>query len=325
MKIFQNKPFLVGLFFIATFLMFCIGFLSRPLFSKIAVPEKQRIVIVCTTSLIADAARAVCGDLAEVIQLMGPGVDPHVYKVRPSDVRALHAADMIFYNGLHLEGKMTEIFDALRHNKQKITAVTNALPKTNLIESSYPGVFDPHIWSDPLLWKQCVLYMYQTIAATYPEHASILAEGYKNYQQQLLTLDYTVEEMLSTIPKDKRILITAHDAFAYFGKRYNYTVLGLQGLSTETDIGLRDIELLIDYIITHNVHAVFVESCIAPRTMETIQERAKNRGHMIHIGGELFSDALGDQNSGADTYLTMLMHNVTTIVTALQQESIGIP
>jgi manganese/zinc/iron transport system substrate-binding protein len=227
-------------------------------------------------------------------------------------------ADIIFHNGLHLEGKMIDLINHLKDEKTVI-AVTQLIDRAALIESPIPGIYDPHVWSDPLLFIHCIDCIYKTVYATLSERADKdeLERRYNSYIEHLLATHRSIEQQISMIEQKQRVLVTAHDAFEYFARRYQFSVYALQGVSTEVDIGLADVNALIDFIIAHQVRAIFVESCIPYRSMETIQERTKARGWNVNIGGELYSDSLGDALSHASTYIKMLQYNTKIIVTAL--------
>ena len=280
--------------------------------------EQVKKVIVCTTMMLADLVKnLVPSEQFFVCALMGPGVDPHTYKAKPSDVTALLQAELIIYNGLHLEGKMGELLQELKQ-KRPVFCAADAIAKEMLISSGYEGIYDPHIWHDIELWKQVACGVYQKLCTIFPQDILVFDDLYNAYK---LLLDKTSQDIALYIEKispDRRILITAHDAFRYFGVRYNYTVLGLQGLSTESDIGIRDIYNLADIIVEKKVSAIFPESCISPRNMIALQEVVSKKGGAISVGGELFSDSLSTIDGFAPTYTKMLLHNAKTIVDALE-------
>lgn len=295
--------------------------LSSPLLLTSCEEEREdtnNISIVATTSMIADAARQIAGDSLEVIGLMGPGVDPHLYKPTQGDISRLTGASLILYNGLHLEGKMQEVFEKLSARKT-VVPVSRDIPPSSLIILNQPqGAPDPHIWFDVALWSTAV----QTISRTLQEHDPPRAAYYQQrtdaYLEELAQLDEEVRQQIATIPKEQRVMVTAHDAFSYFGRAYNIEVRGLQGISTLSEYGVQDISRLVDYISRRNIKAVFVETSVSPKALEAVVEGSRQRGHPIRIGGSLYSDALGAADSEAGTYTGMFRHNVRTIVESLR-------
>lgn len=274
--------------------------------------------IACTTGMIADAVRHIAGDRAEVTALMGPGVDPHLYKATQGDLRRLSDADIIFYNGLHLEGKMGEVLEKLGRLKPVI-AVGEAIPKPELINTTaFAGAYDPHIWFDVSLWSKVVAYIGEVMQEQDPGHAEHYRENALHYQEELLQLHETVKEQIATIPAQQRVMITAHDAFAYFGRAYDIEVRGLQGISTVSEYGLKDVAELVDFIVEREIRAVFVESSVPRKSLEAVVEGCAGRGHQVLIGGTLFSDAMGAEGTPEGTYPGMVEHNVRTIVGALK-------
>lgn len=273
--------------------------------------------VTTTTGLIADAARAVGGPHAHVEALMGPGVDPHLYKATQSDLRRLMDADLVLYNGLHLEGKMADVLEKLGERKPTV-AVTGAIPEELLRRPpEFAGQFDPHVWFDVQLWKRVVERIRDALAEADPEHRGDFERNAAAYLAELDTLDAYVRERVATIPESQRLLITAHDAFGYFGAAYGVEVMGLQGLSTSTEYGLQDLRRLIDVIVARKVKAVFVESSVSPRSIEALVAGVRGSGHEVALGGTLYSDALGAEGTPEGTYLGMVRHNVDTVVEAL--------
>lgn len=273
--------------------------------------------IVCTTGMIADAVQHVVGERAEVEALMGPGVDPHLYKATQGDLRRLRSAGAIFYNGLHLEGKMGEVLEKLGRLKPVIP-VGEAIPETELINTTaYAGAYDPHLWFDVALWSEVVAYIGEKMQELDPEHAAEYEENARRYQQELLALDQHVGEQIATIPGQQRVMITAHDAFAYFGRAYGIEVRGLQGISTLSEYGLKDVTDLVDFIVGRKIRAVFVESSVPRKALEAVVEGCASKGHEVKIGGTLFSDAMGAAGTPEGAYVGMVQHNVRTIVESL--------
>ena len=274
--------------------------------------------IVATTNIIADTARRIAGDDARVTGLMGPGVDPHLYKASEGDVRRLAEADLVLYNGLHLEGKMGDILVKMA-SRRPVVAVAGSIPEASLLEPpQLAGLYDPHVWFDVSLWATSLDVIAEELARLDPEHA----EGYRRraaeYAAELEALDAWVAEQVATIPEEHRILITAHDAFGYFGRRYGIRVVGIQGISTLAEAGLEDVERVVDLVVESGVPAIFVESSVSPRTVQAVQAAAAARGRPVEIGGQLFSDALGAEGTPEGTYAGMVRHNVETIAEALR-------
>lgn len=276
------------------------------------------LYLVCTTGMIGDAVAAIVGEQAEVVTLMGPGVDPHLYKATQGDLQELMRAHAIFYNGLHLEGKMGEVLEKLGRSKPTI-AVAEALPAERLINSTdYADAHDPHIWFDVARWAEAIAYAGEQLTQLDTVHAGLYRERTQRYLAQLDSLDAAVRTRIGSIPESQRVLITAHDAFTYFGDAYDIEVRGLQGISTVSEYGLRDISQLVSFLTDRQIKAVFVESSVPPKSLEAVVEGCRQRGHEVRIGGILYSDAMGAAGSPEGTYLGMVDHNVTTIVDALQ-------
>lgn len=276
--------------------------------------------VATTVGMITDAARRVVGDSgrARVVGLMGPGVDPHLYKPTRTDIAALSAADVVFYNGLLLEGKMTDVFTRLATSGRKVHAVTECVPESDLLEpESFGGHYDPHVWMDPLAWAAAVECVRDRLAAFDPPGATAYRANAAAYLEQVRGLHEYAARVLATVPVKSRVLVTAHDAFNYFGRRYGYQVVGIQGISTESEAGVRDIQRLVDLIVERDIKAVFVESTVSERNIRSLIAGAAARGHAVSVGGSLFSDAMGPEGTYEGTYLGMIDHNVTTIARAL--------
>jgi len=275
--------------------------------------------IVTTTTMITDMVTAIGGDVVEVKGLMGSGVDPHLYKASAGDVEKLYEADVIVYNGLNLEGKLEDIFEKMRKQQKEIIAVSSAIDKSNLIGSEYfSSSYDPHIWFHIDYWKQAAQFVISELVKLDPKHAESFEKNGQVYITKLEALATEVSAKIETLPIEKRILVTAHDAFNYFGKMYNFEVVGLQGLSTATEAGVQDVQKLATYIMEHKVKAIFVESSVPRRTIEALQASVAANGHEVVIGGTLYSDALGDAGTEEGTYIGMYKYNVKTIVEALK-------
>lgn len=273
--------------------------------------------IVATTGMIADAASIIAGTTAQVNGLMGPGVDPHLYKPTQGDIQNLYKADLVLYNGLLLEGKMQEVLQNMKRTKA-VVAVTEDISKEKLlVPEGHAGAPDPHIWFDVQLWKQAVEKISESLQTLNPEQAALYRQNTQAYLQELDSLNGWVEQTLAQIPAEQRVLITAHDAFGYFGKAYNIEVKGLQGISTLAEYGLRDIQDLVHFIAARKIPAVFVESSVSAKALEAVVSGARERGHSLRIGGSLYSDAMGQAGTPEGTYVGMVRHNVSTITEAL--------
>ena len=273
--------------------------------------------IVATTGMIADTAARLVGDLGTVEGLMGPGVDPHLYKAGESDVRTLTEADLVLYNGLYLEGKMGDILVKMARNRP-VVAVSETVPESALREPpELEGHYDPHLWFDVSLWIQTLDAMTEALIEIAPEHEATFRANADTTRQELEALDAWAQARIEELPPERRILITAHDAFGYFGDRYGMEVVGIQGISTLAEAGLQDVERVVDLVVERRVPALFVESSVPKRTIEAVQAACAARGHEVQIGGELFSDAMGAPGTPEGTYEGMVRHNVDTIVDGL--------
>lgn len=275
--------------------------------------------VVTTTGLIGDAARAVAGPHAEVESLMSTGVDPHLYKASESDVRKLAEADLILYNGLHLEGKMADVLVKMARSRP-VVAVTEEIPEELLREPpELAGQYDPHVWFDVSLWRRTLEPIVRELSALDPAHAADYRANADRFAAELEALDTWVEERAAELPPERRLLVTAHDAFGYFGRRYGFEVVGIQGISTVSEAGLQDVERVVDLVVERRVPALFVESSVPRRAIEAVQAAVRSRGHEVTIGGELYSDSMGPAGTEAGTYPGMVRHNVDTIVDALKE------
>lgn len=286
---------------------------------KDAKPDNGNLNIVTTTTLITDLLNQIGGDKLNVQGLMGSGVDPHLYKASAGDVTKLSNADLIFYGGLHLEGKLVDVFEKMESQNITTIAVSDALDKNTLIGSEYfASNYDPHIWFDVHNWELITTFVVQKLSEADPENKVYFEENGKNYLEKLKVLDVEIKSIIETLPKEKRILVTAHDAFNYFGKAYGFEVVGLQGLSTATEAGVQDVQNLSNFIIEKNIKAIFVESSVPRRTIEALQAAVNSKNHHVEIGGTLYSDALGNAGTAEGTYIGMFKYNVNTIVNALR-------
>ena len=282
------------------------------------VDDASRPTIVCTTGMVTDIVRNVAGERARVVGLMDSGVDPHLYQPTRSDVKRLLDADIIFYNGLLLEGKMTDSLIRAATSGKQVHAVTELLDERYLLEpESFDGLYDPHVWMDPTAWAKAVEVVRDKLVAFDPDGADAYRTNAERYATRLGELDAYAQRVLESVPEPERVLVTAHDAFNYFGKRYGYEVVGIQGISTESEAGVRDIEELVDLLVDRGIDAVFVESTVSERNINALVSGAAAAGHNVVIGGELYSDAMGDRGTYEGTYIGMIDHNATTIARAL--------
>ena len=282
-----------------------------------------KLKIVCTTGMITDIVKNVADSETSVYGLMGPGIDPHLYKATPNDVNELYEADIIFYNGLHLEAKMAELF--YKMSKNKITVpVTRNIPSGKLLSpAGFPGMHNPHVWFDIILWKYAVRCIERTLARELPGKASIFEANAARYMQRLDTLHEYILKRTAELSPSQRILITAHDAFGYFGRRYGFRVVGLQGISTQSEAGTGDVQKLVNLIVSHKIKAVFIETSVPMKNIKAVQEAVRYKGWNVATGDELYSDAMGDEGSFEGTYIGMLTHNINTIVNALTEKKNG--
>ena len=307
----RPKKMLQLLNFVVVFLLFVAS-------SKTSQAAKP-IRVVATTTVVADLVEQVGGDLVVVESLMADGVDPHSYRATPRDIDRLVRADLIVANGLHLEGKLAELLERIGR-KRPFVAVGDAVPKTELLPIGN-DLFDPHIWFDAKLWSCCPSAVAGALSKLDTKSAEQYRQGATKYAAELLELDRTIRQKFETIPRQRRVLITAHDAFRYFGRAYGIEVVGVQGTSTESEAGLADMNQLVDMIVTRRIPAVFVETSVSDRNVTALIEGASARGHTVRLGGRLYSDALGPVGGGGDTLERALLSNVDTIVGALRVPS----
>jgi manganese/zinc/iron transport system substrate-binding protein len=279
--------------------------------------ETGKLRVVATTGLIGDAVRQVAGDQVELDVLMGPGVDPHLFSASEGDVARLQQADLIFYNGLLLEAQLASVLQRLGERKPAV-AVAEQLDPDLLLDAGVEGEFDPHLWFDLTLWQQVVEVIADQLAAADPANAASYQSNASAYQAELATLHAYVLDRTASIPARQRILVTAHDAFRYFGRAYGFEVHGLQGTSTVAEAGTADLRALADLIVQKEVPAIFVENSVPVRTVEAVQAAVRDRGHQVVLGGELYSDALGAPDSDGATYVGLIRHNIDTIAAALR-------
>jgi manganese/zinc/iron transport system substrate-binding protein len=280
-----------------------------------------KLNIVTTTGMIADITKNVGGEYVEVTALMGPGVDPHLYKASEGDMRRLQDADLIFYNGLHLEAQMGEVLEKMNDFGIKTVPVTDKIDRSLLqAPPQFAGNYDPHVWFDVTMWMKAVEQVQETLIETDPSHKAEYEANASAYLAKLDELHQYVLAQAQTVPADKRIIITAHDAFNYFGHAYGFEVRGLQGISTEAQAGTADVQDLVSYIVEKQIPAIFVESSVPQRNVEAVQAAVQAQGFDVQIGGSLFSDAMGSEGTPEGTYIGMVRHNIDTIVSALKGE-----
>lgn len=273
--------------------------------------------IVTTVGMITDIVRQVTGEHATVEGLMREGIDPHLYKPTRSDVIALSEADVVFYNGLMLEGKMADTLLKIARDGRPVHAVTELISEDYVISDAQTDHYDPHVWMDVQGWMRAVQAVADAMSTFDPDRKATWDANAATYLRELELLDAYAREVIGSIPSEHRVLITAHDAFGYFGRAYNIEVRGIQGLSTESEAGINDINRLVDFLVERGIQAIFVESSVADKNVRALVEGALSRGHEVTIGGELFSDAMGPADTWEGTYIGMIDHNVTTIARAL--------
>lgn len=276
-----------------------------------------RLKVVATVGMVADVVREIGGERIELAQLMGPGVDPHLYKATRDDVQQIMTADLVFTNGLMLEGRLEDTFNRIAQ-KKPVFAMTRDLPQDLLLKPDGAGDHpDPHVWMDVAAWANCLDVITEGLSKSLPEHAPEFQTRSVEYRKALQALHEYGLSAIGSIPESSRVLVTSHDAFNYFGRAYNMEVLGVQGLSTESEAGLQRINELVDLLVERKVPAVFVESSVPQKNILALIDGAKSRGHDVKVGGELFSDAMGAAGTYEGTYLGMLDHNITTVARAL--------
>ncbi|MCH9806904.1 MAG: zinc ABC transporter substrate-binding protein [Alphaproteobacteria bacterium] len=288
-------------------------FSAPPSKAAVEVPLK----IVATTSMLADAARAIGGERVEVRALMGPGVDPHAYRQTRTDIARLVKSDLAIWNGLYLEAQMEDFFKDLAKHKT-VFAAAEIVDRAKLLgHEDYDGRLDPHVWMDPDLWTQAVAGVRDQLIALDPAGEEIYRRNGQRYLEQISAVAKYARTVLETVPAGNRVLLTAHDAFRYFGRAYGFEVIGIQGISTESEAGLNRIKVLVDMLVERKISAIFIESSVADRNIRALIEGAASRGHKVVVGGELFSDAMGLPGTYEGTYIGMIDHNATVITRSL--------
>ena len=278
-----------------------------------------KLNVITTTTMLYDMAAAVGGDFVRVTALMGPGIDPHLYQASAGDVTKMQSADIVVYNGLHLEGKMGDIFAALARTGRNIICAEDGINDSILLsDENNPDIHDPHIWFNVSIWKDVAKHTASRLAGIDPAHANAYSANLDKYLSALDDLENYIKDRVNEVPANQRVLVTAHDAFRYFGSAYGFEVLGLQGISTDAEAGTADVSRLAAFIAENRIKAIFVESSVPSRNIQALQAAVKARGFDVEIGGELYSDSLGDKDSGHDTYILTFKANIDTIVDALK-------
>ncbi|HMC09646.1 MAG TPA: zinc ABC transporter substrate-binding protein [Pirellulaceae bacterium] len=274
------------------------------------------IRVVCTTGMVSDIAQNVGGEHAAATALMGEGVDPHLYKASPADVSQLSRADIVLYSGLHLEGKLAELLERMGRRKPTVGVAERIAPEKVLTDDH--GARDPHVWFDVSLWSEAAAAAADALAEFDPPHADAYRTNAAAYRDRLAQLHQYAKDQLATVAQDRRVLVTAHDAFRYFGRAYGVEVRGIQGISTDSEAGVRQVRELVDFLVERKIKAVFIETSVSDQNIRSLLEGCHARGHPVIIGGSLYSDAMGKAGTPEATYEGMVKHNVDTIVAALK-------
>jgi manganese/zinc/iron transport system substrate-binding protein len=277
---------------------------------------KYPIQVVCTIGMVADQVKNIGGEHVQVVSLMGAGVDPHLYKASPADVAQLNRADIIFYSGLHLEGKLAELLERMGDHKPTV-AVAERIDDAKILHDE-GNAHDPHVWFDVSLWSEASGAVRDALAEFDPTHADDYRAAAQAYETKLSALHEFAKTELATVPKEQRVLVTAHDAFQYFGRAYGVEVRGIQGISTDSEASVKHVNDLVDFLVERRIKAVFVETSVADQNIRSLIEGCAAQNHKVTIGGELFSDAMGPEGTAEGTYEGMVRHNVETIVKALK-------
>ena len=276
--------------------------------------DNGKLTIVATTTMLADLANKIGGEAVTVTGLMGPGIDPHLYQASAGDVIKLQDADVVLYNGLHLEGKMGDLFSSLGEQGRNMISIEDGFDVNDLLEDSEnPGYYDPHVWFDVELWRNAAEHVTSELSKIDSDNTSSYQSNLESYNRELSKLEVYINDRLTEIPENQRILVTAHDAFGYLGNAYGIEVVGLQGISTDAEASTSDVRLLAQFIEENQIKAIFVESSVPPKNIEALQDAVIARGFEVEIGGQLYSDSLGDGN-----YIDTFRENIDTIVDALK-------
>jgi manganese/zinc/iron transport system substrate-binding protein len=280
--------------------------------------QKNIFTVVCTTTIIADAVKSIGGERVRIVCLMQPGVDPHTYRVCEGDVHRIISADLVLYNGLHLEGRMGSLFESV-DSFVHTAAVTEGLDTSAARAVDAFGHCDPHVWHDVLLWRRCVQHVADLLIHADSQGASYYAQRALAYDKELCALHTYIISAVAQLETERRVIVTAHDAFGYFAARYGFDLIGLQGMSTDSYVSMHDIHKAVAAVVSRNVPTIFIESSMPVRTLQAVQEACAAQGRDIGLGDELYSDSLGDEHSDASSYVAMMRHNVDTLVAGLSR------
>jgi manganese/zinc/iron transport system substrate-binding protein len=308
----MQRIILPGILILVLFLSGCAGIG--------AAENDERLNVVAITGHIGDAVTQIAGDAVQLTTLLGPGLDPHTYVATEGDIFTFQSADLILANGLHLEAQLERVLEQIgQRGDTTVVAVGDALDPAGLLswepEAGFPH--DPHVWNDVQLWQQAVAVIRDTLIAADPENSATYTSNAEAYLAELAELDTYIRAETDRIPAERRIIVTAHDAFGYFGRAYGFEVEAVQGISTEAEASTADIQALVSIVVERQVPAIFVETTISPRTIEAVQAAVQSTGLEVTLGGELYSDALGSAGSPTATYIGMMRHNIDTLVAAL--------
>lgn len=289
--------------------------------------SEDRVSVVATTNVVGDLVRQVGGDAVALTTLMGPGIDPHQYNASEGDIQRMAGADMVVYNGLHLEGKMVDLFPEMDRRGISTTALAEAsVPDSLRIGSTeYASAYDPHVWFDVSLWRRAALHLGDALTDLDPDHATAYRERAADYAARLDSLDTYAREQIATIPETQRVLVTSHDAFRYLGAAYDIEVRGLQGISTDSEAGTADVQALAGFIAEQQIPTIFAETSVSERGLQAVQEAVRSRGFEVQLGNALYGDALGDAGTPTGTYIGAVRHNIDTIVEGLTDSDSAAP
>lgn len=279
--------------------------------------DPSELTVLATTNIVASTVQEIAGPDIKIITLMGPGVDPHTYRPTPSDVKSIESADLVFSNGLGLEGRLERILESLAQSGKRVYALAEGINQGHLLTTAIQGQYDPHVWMDPTLWEQTIDLIVEALSESFPLKAAEFEARGEDYKETLSDLDYQVETVLRSVPASRRVLITSHDAFRYFGAKYNFEVHGIQGVSTDTEAGAADLRTLAQLIASKGIPAIFTESSVSPSTINALMRSTGNGASRVSVGGTLYSDSLGPSGSGADNYVGMILHNAMVVSNSL--------
>lgn len=280
--------------------------------------KKGPLHIVCTTGIIEDCLTHIAGDSAEVSSIMGPGTDPHIYKPTPGDIEMMDEADVIVSNGLHLEGKMADMLEKYSQEKP-VLVLADGLEDEDIIKSAdFQDAQDPHIWFDTDTWMKGMKYLAVELGKLDSNAANYYMDNWSDYNDEIQDLNAWVNAELGQINGESKILVTSHDAFSYFGRKYEMEVKGIQGISTLSEVGLKEVSDMVDFMIDHKIRSLFTETSTSDKTAQSIVDGCKAKNFKVDINGPLYADALGEPDSDAGTYIGMIKANVTAIVEGLK-------